>query len=149
MGETTQRCVDHLAPCGLDCTRCVALANGEVRRLAARLSETLSGYEKMAARMAGFVPALAHYAEFQGVLEFLMSGSCIGCRAGGSTAPFCAARVCFREKGVDFCFQCDEFPCERNHYPEALRKRWLSYGRRMQEVGVEAFYREQQAKPRY
>jgi hypothetical protein len=139
----------RLAPCGLDCTRCVAYVDGDVKRLATELGEALVGYEKMAARMAGFVPALAHYGEFADVLAFLKNGSCTGCRAGGSTAPFCAARTCFREKGVDFCFQCDEFPCTRNQYPDSLRERWLAYGRRMQEIGAEAFCEEQLAKPRY
>lgn len=141
--------LDHLAPCGLDCSRCAAYAGGRVKRLAQELGHALTGYEKVAARMAGFVPALAHFSGFSEVLDFLKSGSCTGCRAGGSTVPFCAARTCFREKGVDFCSQCGEFPCERNEYPVGLKERWLAYGRRMQEVGVEAFYQEQLGKPRY
>lgn len=149
MTDTYADVVRHLAPCGLDCTRCVAFANGAVRRQATELAAALEGYEKVATRMAGFVPALAHYPEFKAVLEFLTTGSCTGCRSGGSTVPFCAARTCFRDKGVDFCFQCDEFPCRRNHYPDSLRERWFAFGRRMQEIGPEAFYEEQRAKPRY
>ncbi|MBN1425155.1 DUF3795 domain-containing protein [Candidatus Fermentibacteria bacterium] len=149
MAEIYDDILDHLAPCGLDCTRCVAFAGGAVRRLAAELDGALAGYESVAARMAGFVPVLTHYPEFESVLQFLKSGSCTGCRAGGSSVPFCSARTCFRDKGVDFCFQCDEFPCDRNEYPDSLGERWRAYGKRMGEIGPEAFYREQCARPRY
>jgi len=42
---------------------------------------------------------------------------------GGSQLPFCAARNRFKEKGVDFCFRCEEYPCGRNQYPPNLEKR--------------------------
>jgi hypothetical protein len=73
----------------------------------------------------------------------------MGCRQGNAQTPFCAAKDCFREKGVDFCFQCDEYPCHRNHFPPNLEQRWRAYNDRMREVGAERFYEEQRAKPRY
>ena len=63
--------------------------------------------------------------------------------------PFCAARTCFAEKGVDFCFQCDEYPCSRNSYPDLLARKWRANNERMKEVGVEAFYEESLQHPRY
>lgn len=67
----------------------------------------------------------------------------------GSPLPFCAARICYQEKGVDYCFQCDEYPCRRNGYPENLDRRWPEKIDRMREVGVEQFYRESLETPRY
>ena len=54
----------RLAPCGLDCERCVMCAQGRVRRLATDLATALEGFETMAPRVVERVPALAHYDRF-------------------------------------------------------------------------------------
>jgi hypothetical protein len=142
--------VDRLAPCGLDCRRCARCVDGDIVRLARGLKARLLGFETMAARVADHNPVLSEYSGFAAVLDFLGCGDCPGCRAGGTVPmPFCAAHDCYREKGVDFCFQCDEYPCERNNYPENLRQRWRSYNDRMREVGAVAYYLESLDKPRY
>jgi hypothetical protein len=141
--------VSRLAPCGLDCERCVNYAEGTVTTLAAALGEALEGFDTMAPRVADRVPALASYGGFREVLDFFVHAGCTGCRAGGSQLPFCAARTCFREQGVDFCFQCSEYPCERNSYPENLAERWRARNDRMREVGAERFYAESLSEPRY
>jgi hypothetical protein len=141
--------VERLAPCGLDCGRCVMCGHGRVKDLATDLGEALEGFEKMAPRVADRVPCLGEYESFAAILAFFSGAECTGCRAGGSQLPFCAARTCFRERGVDFCFQCADYPCERNSYPENLAERWRSYNDRMREVGVERFYQESLKSPRY
>jgi hypothetical protein len=141
--------VDRLAPCGIDCERCVRYAHGRVRSLATGLAETLKGFENMAPIAAGHVPCLGQYDRFLEVLGFFAEADCAGCRIGGPDVAFCTARNCFREQGVDFCFECAEYPCERNAYPEDLARRWRAFNDRMREVGVEEFYRESLEKPRY
>jgi len=43
--------------------------------------------------------------------------TCQGCRAIDGHCPVigqqCATYVCAREKGVDFCCDCSEFPCSK------------------------------------
>ena len=141
--------VSRLAPCGIDCERCVMAEEGRVRRLATELRAALAGFEKMAERVADRNPSLAGYSQFQEVLQFFTGASCAGCRAGGPPLPFCAARTCAPEKGVDFCFQCVEYPCDRNAYPENLAARWRAMNDRMRDVGVEQAYRESLEEPRY
>ncbi len=63
--------------------------------------------------------------------------------------PFCAARTCLREKSVDFCFECDEFPCGSNSYAELLEKKGRDNNGRMKEIGVGAFYEESLQRPCY
>lgn len=148
--ETTYReVVERLAPCGIDCERCVRYRLGSVKRLACELGQVLEGFDKMAARSADRVPALGSYDQFADVLGFLQEADCAGCREGGCPLPFCAARECFKEKGVDFCFQCDEYPCERNQYPAMMDERWRAVNERMRAVGPEQYYRESLEKPRY
>jgi hypothetical protein len=141
--------VERLAPCGIDCERCVMYADGRVRHHAGALAEALRGFENMAPRVVDRLPSLAGYDAFSEILGLLGSASCAGCRNGGSNLPFCAARICYKEHGVDFCAQCSEYPCARNDYPENLRLRWQEYNDRMREVGVEQYYRESLERPRY
>jgi len=141
--------LEHLAPCGIDCYRCVAYKDGPVGQMASRLKDALTGFERMAAIRSDNIPVLKHYSEFIEILDFLAQGECRGCRKGSACVPFCAAKDCFKEKNVDFCFQCEEYPCSRNSYPQNLAKRWAAYNDRMKEVGVENFYEEQSKKPRY
>jgi hypothetical protein len=146
---TYAQILERLAPCGIDCERCVMCSQGRVKNLAAGLAQALEGFENMAPKVADRVPCLGEYDRFAEVLALFAGAGCTGCRDGGQPLPFCAARTCFKEQGVDFCFQCDEYPCERNTFPENLAWRWREYNDRMREVGLEQFYRESLAKPRY
>jgi hypothetical protein len=146
---TYEDIVERLAPCGLDCERCVMYAEGRVKKLATGLAKALEGFENMAPRVADRFPPLRDYDRFVEILGLFGGATCAGCRRGGSTLPFCSARTCFKEQGVDFCFHCEEYPCERNAYPENMDRRWRSYNDRMREVGVEEYYRESLERPRY
>ncbi len=146
---TYEEILERLAPCGLDCERCVRYEKGRVKRLATELAESLKGFENMAPKVTERAPVLEEYGAFVEVLGFLTQAECAGCRVGGCPLPFCAARVCYQEKGVDYCFQCDEYPCGRNSYPEIFERRWRDNNDRMREVGVERFYLESLERPRY
>jgi hypothetical protein len=146
---TYQDVVESLAPCGIDCERCVRYESGTVRRLATELGAALEGFAAMAARSVDRVPVLSEYGRFVEILDFFRNSDCPGCRRQGCPLPFCAARDCYREKSVDFCFQCDEYPCERNQYPPMMVDRWLAVNDRMRDVGPVHYYQESLAKPRY
>lgn len=139
-----------LAPCGLDCGRCADLEGGEIQTVSVRLKELLGNYGRVAALKAGGKPEFAGFEAFQAVLESLAQGPCGGCRSGRVTCPLdCLARTCSREKGVDFCFQCPDYPCQGQFAGMPLRKRWMQLNDRMKHIGVEAFYEEQLCTPRY
>jgi hypothetical protein len=146
---TYQEVVERLAPCGIDCERCARYESGVIKRLATELAAALGGFASMAAKSAERVPVLQEYDRFAEILSFFQEADCPGCRAQGCPLPFCAARDCYREKGVDFCFECDEYPCERNQYPPMMVERWLAVNDRMRDVGPEQYYLESLEKPRY
>jgi hypothetical protein len=52
-------------------------------------------------------------------------------------------------KGVNFCFQCGKFPCERTHFDPDLKQRWIQMNVRMKEIGVKAYFDETNGLPRY
>ncbi|HNX60368.1 MAG TPA: DUF3795 domain-containing protein [Spirochaetota bacterium] len=141
--------VSELAPCGIDCSRCVFSAHGSIRKNAGELLESLSGFEKMAKFFAAENPALAGYDSFMAVLEFLRSGECQGCRTGAGCYDGCEARNCAKTGKVDFCFECDSFPCDRNKFNPQLAEKWKTNNLAMKKSGVESFYTEQKKKPRY
>jgi len=47
--------------------------------------------------------------------------SCQGCRNEKGTIPFlnmnepCSVYKCTEEKGIDFCYDCSDFPCDHLH----------------------------------
>lgn len=142
--------VAHLAPCGLDCGRCADYSGGEIRALSGRLQELLGGgYSRLAAMRAAAKPEFAHFSEFAAVLAALAGASCSGCRGDSVNCPLhCHAKTCHREQGVDFCFQCGEYPCDKQ-FEGRLRDRWRGINDRMKEIGAVAYYHEQSKLPRY
>jgi hypothetical protein len=55
---------------------------------------------------------------------------CPGCRAVEGKCPVigetCSTYVCSQQKGVDFCFECSDFPCDKLH-PAADRANVLPH----------------------
>lgn len=144
-----EQAVKELAPCGIDCSRCVSYKQGEIVRLSMELTERLVNFENLAAKMKGAVPAFANYQQFVDVLEYLTKGNCPGCRYGDALNCACAAKDCHKTEKVDFCFQCPHYPCTKNSYNEALQIKWKHNNDLMKDKGIEHFYVEQKQKTRY
>ena len=143
--------VQRLAPCGLDCSRCADYEHGKISGLSVDLLQSLGNYDRVAVMKSKAKPFFEHYLHFKEILSSFARSSCSGCRGANLQCPIpdiCAARNCFREKGVDFCFQCSDYPCEKQFYGR-LRDRWRERNDRMKEVGAIQFYEEQKSLPRY
>lgn len=142
--------LQQLSPCGIDCGRCVRFKDGKLAQSAKALQDGLRGFGNMAARMAQHTPALGGYPQFEAVLDLLAKADCIGCRQGSTTClPTCTIRTCFKEKGVDFCGDCVDFPCDRSPFPGQFKQRWIEMNQRIHEIGAESFYEEQLKTSRY
>jgi hypothetical protein len=141
--------VKHLGPCGLDCSRCADNEDGEIKSLASRLIHLLRNYDKVAKLKAQGKSAFGGYAQFEEVLKTFSEASCGGCRSDNVQCFItCAARNCHKEKGIDFCFQCNDYPCDKEFH-DRIRQRWMQLNDRMKEVGVDQFFLEQNELPRY
>jgi len=83
------------APCGLDCFNCPVYLACEDEGLRTRISQNMG------------VP--------------VEQASCRGCRNERGTIPFlgmsepCSVYKCTEEKGIDFCCDCSDFPCDHLH----------------------------------
>ena len=133
-----------LAPFGLDCSRCFRFHDGEIKQLSIRSAELLDGFEDVSERLASWIPTLRNYNQFKEVIDLFQEGDCHGCRYGDCILP-CNTKDCFKEKGVDFCFQCNEYPCNR----PPLARQWRYINDMMRQLGVEKYYEKQLCVPRY
>ena len=140
-----------LAPCGLSCHKCFAYSDGEIKHLSLRLQRLLGSFDRYAERFSKFLalPVFKHYSSFNELLSYFTQGDCMGCRKGTCKYPNCGVIKCYIEKGADFCFQCNDFPCKKTNFDPDLKKRWLQMNKRMKEIGVEAYFEETKGKPRY
>ena len=138
-----------LAPCGLNCSKCQAYSEGEIKKHADELKRLLGSFDRYAERFSNFLPVFRNYHAFKELLNQFSEANCKGCRQGDCKYPNCGVASCYKQKGVDFCFQCNEFPCDKTNFDPNLHKRWLAMNKRMKEAGVEAYFEETKDQPRY
>jgi hypothetical protein len=149
MTVTDDSIKEHLGVCGLNCGKCIAYVKGDIKRHATELSRLLGNFDIYAERFSKFAPVFSNYPSFKELLARFTAGSCHGCRSGECIYPDCGVISCYKEKGVDFCFQCDEFPCEKTNFDPHLKARWITMNERMKEIGVEGYWEETKDQPRY
>lgn len=141
-----------LAPCGLSCEKCFARQDGAIQAHAAALKEKLGNFTVYAKRFETLVgdPVFKTYPEFREMLAYLAQGNCTGCRNEQCRLfKGCGVRPCHQEKGVDFCFECPDFPCDHTGFDPHLQDRWVAMNQKIREIGLEAFYDQTRDAPRY
>ncbi len=147
-----QKILDAISPCGLNCSKCFAHVEGDIRKLSRELKEKLGNFDIYAKRFETLLndPVFKKYPDFKIMLDYFASENCKGCRKENCRLfKNCGVRSCHQEKKVDFCFQCDDFPCEKTNFDEDLQKRWIALNEKIREIGVEKYYAETKDKPRY
>jgi hypothetical protein len=88
------------------------------------------------------------YDEFVKGLKWLASQDepCRGCRFGGGWSwwPDCPVRDCVIQKGLDFCYQCSDFPCEKLKQEPLLanKKAIVEANNQLKSVGVERYAKQ-------
>lgn len=142
--------LDILAPCGLNCRKCLFYSEGEIRQHSTKLQKLLGSFDRYAERFSELIhPVFKNYPSFKELLVYFTQGDCRSCRNGDCKYSNCGVITCYQQKRVDFCFQCNEFPCEKTNFDTDLRRRWIQMNNRMEEIGVEAYYEETKDSPRY
>jgi len=141
-----------LGPCGLNCEKCFANADGGIKYHSRKLQELLGNFDIYAERFITLIdePKFKNYPAFKIMLDYFSETNCRGCRDECCKLfKDCGVKECYKEKGADFCFQCDEFPCDKTNFDDHLRKRWIEINQRIKEIGIENYYYEIKEKPRY
>jgi len=139
-------------PCGLLCEKCFAFENGPIKHYAEQLKHNLGNFDLYAKRFVELLdePVFGKYPDFKELLAHLAKGNCSGCRKQVCHLyGDCKVRLCYKEKGVDFCFECKEFPCNNTGFDENLNTRWLNINNKIREIGIDSYYNSIKDKPRY
>ncbi|BFR49391.1 DUF3795 domain-containing protein [Nitratidesulfovibrio sp. HK-II] len=142
----------HLvAPCGLDCSRCVNCSEGQIAAHAKAIRDILGpNFAPFAERLAAMNPALAEYPAFARVLDALAEGTCPGCKTERRTClPTCKVAGCAAARGLDFCADCADYPCVDTGLPPRLEQKWRACNDHIRAAGRDAFLRALAETPRY
>ncbi|ADU61160.1 MAG: C-GCAxxG-C-C family protein [Pseudodesulfovibrio sp.] len=140
----------RLAPCGLLCSSCLAFDGGPIQQNARALQAALGdNFAAYAERFAAMNPVFGDYPAFRRLLDYLASGSCTGCREAGCLFKSCGVTACVRERSLDYCFQCADFPCDHHGMPGPLAERWQANNEAMRALGPAPWFFTRHPKPRY
>ena len=106
-----------IAYCGLYCGDCFG-HKGKVADLARDLRKELrqARFEKTAEFMStfSFFEVFKNYHQCYEVLGALVKLRCKKACKGGGGPPFCKMRKCCQKKGIEGCWECDDFEtCEK------------------------------------
>ena len=102
-------CIDkkYACYCGLYCENCSVKVKVEP---AANVL-----YKEM--KKAGFEEVISFIPGGEGFWSFLKSmannGMCVSCRDGNGGNPACAVRICAKEKNIEMCAFCEDYPCDK------------------------------------
>ena len=149
---TYEQIKTSLAPCGLSCEKCFAHVDGDIRRYSLKVKEKLGNFHINAKRFETLLgdPIFKKYPDFKEMLDYFASENCKGCRNEQCKLfKDCGVRSCHQEKQVDFCYQCDEFPCDRTNFDTGLYKGWVMINEKIKKIGLEEFYEKSRTRPRY
>ena len=144
--------LSKLGPCGLNCSKCFAFIDGEIKQLSSELKENLGNFDIYAERFVKLLdkPIFSKYPDFKEMLSHFANAECKGCRNDECKLfQSCKVKQCSRDHSIDFCFQCEEFPCSKHGFDEHLEKRWITIQNKMMESGVENYYNEIKDLSRY
>ena len=126
--------------CGLYCGLCSQLNRIPQRALELKDSMQKEGYEHWGQNIPGFN-------EFWAFLNNLIESRTVNsCREGNCGAPFCTVRKCARERNIDICIYCEDYPCNRINGIAKGYPTLFADGKRMKDIGVEAWIEEQEQR---
>ena len=141
-----------IAPCGLSCEKCFAHLNGDIRRYSKKLKEELGNFAHHAERFGMLLdnPVFKNYPAFKEMLDYFASKNCKGCRNEQCKLfNACGVRVCHQEKRIDFCYACDEFPCDKTNFDPKMYKAWVYRNQSIKKDGLGKYYKSTLKQPRY
>jgi len=115
---------DLIAYCGLYCGDCPN-HKGEIADLARDLRKKLreAKFDRVAGGLSKFFKEFQHYDQCYQTLGGMVKLRCKRtCRAGGGP-PSCKMRNCCQKKGIEGCWECDDFEtCDKLNFLEPVHK---------------------------
>jgi hypothetical protein len=132
--------IDEIAYCGLNCRLCNLTTI--LPDAAASLRDIMQGdgWDKFGQLL------YPEFASFWKILKELsaLKETCPMCK-GGCGNPECPFRICARERGLQLCAECPDYPCQplKDFFTGHYEKLAVN-NKRIREIGIEAWLEEQQ-----
>ncbi len=143
---------ESIAPCGLCCETCFAHVDGDIRKYSIKLKEKLGNFHISAKRFETLLenPIFKKYAEFKEMLDYFAQKNCNGCRNEQCKIfKNCGVRKCHQERKLEFCYQCESFPCDKTNFDPGLYQGWMAINEIIRKKGIKTYYDNTRKKPRY
>jgi len=96
----------YMCYCGLCCENCSVKV--KIEPAAKTLHEEMKkgGFEEV----IQMIPGGDNFWSF--LKSMVNPGICVSCREGGGN-PGCAVRICAKEKNIEICALCEQYPCDK------------------------------------
>lgn len=144
--------INAIGPCSLLCYTCFGYMDGGIQYHASKLFELYKGWYSGHVHAYGANPTeqqiekLKRIKIFNEMLkEMITHPKCTGCHSCigkcDSCIKGCIIPECSKNHGVDFCAQCDEFPCEKD-IPHHIKTAWLNGNNYIKIHGFEKYFEE-------
>lgn len=156
---TRDQLLDRVPPCGLMCYTCPGFKDGAIKEHSEALITLREGYrEFLDERLPEeYRHVLAEHDKYMEKLEKDASPNCPGCRKIDGKGPGCIAGCfipeCTKEHGVDFCGECNEFPCAKVEqsrlYGKEAKAGFYEGSMLIKEHGPEKFFEMRKAVSHY
>jgi hypothetical protein len=136
--------------CAKYCCALCAYHRGTIVNAAQSLLELVERYGSL--RLIAGSSNACSFDEFLRGLRWLASQRtpCEGCRFGGGWSwwPDCPVRECCTQKGVDFCYQCEDFPCQALGTEPLLERKQaiIDANNQIKTLGIEEYSRRLKAR---
>ena len=141
-----------IAPCSLMCHTCSGYNDGVICESAKTLLKYLEGMKEFYRKH--MPDAVESYNTFEEVLRMYSDAPCSGCRStehNGCSIEGCFLLECTKNHDVNFCGDCDEFPCKKTLklFEQEVYKQWLEGNQQIRDYGIEVFWENNSKKPHY
>ena len=160
MTKTREEMMNAIGPCSIMCYTCFGYIYGGIREHAACLHELYKGWYEGHVNVYKHdltkerIEKLNRINIFNEMLEGLYNiPGCEGCQINfgehGGCIKGCNIPKCTKERGIHFCADCADFPCQKDAVPEGIRKRWLEGNTYIKEHGFEAWFEKNKTIAHY
>lgn len=148
---TKEQQLDFVAPCSIVCYACAEFKRGAICHHAKELNNYFEGFYELRG-------GDENVKQFTKTLEFLSNelSVCEGCRSTpkpDSCIKECFILECTKEHNVDFCGECNDFPCQKvklsDIFCEKDKAKWLEHNRYINENGAMKFFQDYKNKSQY
>ena len=157
---TREEMINAVGPCSIMCYTCFGYLEGGIRKHAACLHELYKGcyeghvnvYKDNLTKER--IEKLNRIIIFNEMLQELYNKpGCEGCQSNngehGGCIAGCKIPKCSKEHDVNFCADCEEFPCRKICVPESIRQIWLDGNNYIKEHGIEQWFEKNKNTAHY